>query len=120
MKKTTNSIKKNFIVLLSTLGCLLIADTLFAGEPGEQAPENIDNRYDAPTTAATTSAPAEKSRGVRIVFGSDLVSSYIWRGFYNAGASIQPTLGMKAGGFALTAWGSVDFASSSYKEADLT
>lgn len=96
MKKTTNSIKKNFIVLLSTLGCLLIADTLFAGEPGEQAPENIDNRYDAPTTAATTSAPAEKSRGVRIVFGSDLVSSYIWRGFYNAGASIQPTLGMKA------------------------
>lgn len=120
MKKTTNSIKKNFIVLLSTLGCLLIADTLFAGEPGEQAPENIDNRYDAPTTAATTSAPAEKSRGVRIVFGSDLVSRYIWRGFYNAGASIQPTLGMKAGGFALTAWGSVDFASSSYKEADLT
>ncbi|MFR4024564.1 MAG: hypothetical protein ACLTZY_00925 [Alistipes indistinctus] len=32
------------------------------------------------------------------------MSSYIWRGFYNAGASIQPTLGMKAGGFALTAW----------------
>lgn len=170
MKKTTNSIKKNFIVLLSTLGCLLIADTLFAGEPGEQAPENIDNRYDVPTTAATTSAqtttgsgitvnraakevvpalqdnaitadpvtglfqdstekqapsgsasaPTGKSRGVRIVFGSDLVSSYIWRGFYNAGASIQPTLAMKVGGFSLTAWGSVDFASSSYKEADLT
>ena len=169
MKKTTNSIKKNFIVLLSTLGCLLIADTLFAGEPGGQAPENIDNRYDAPTTAATTSAqattgsgttvnraakevapalqdnaitadpvtglfqdstekkapsgsasaPAEKSRGVRIVFGSDLVSSYIWRGFYNAGASIQPTLGMSAGNFSLTVWGSKEI-SDLHKEIDIT
>ena len=51
---------------------------------------------------------------------SDLVSSYIWRGSYNAGASIQPSLKASLGSFSLTAWGSVDFTASDYKEADLT
>lgn len=34
--------------------------------------------------------------------------------------SLQPTLTMTAGKFSATAWGSVDFASTSYKEMDLT
>lgn len=56
----------------------------------------------------------------------DLVSSYIWRGMYQTGVSIQPTLGFSAGGFSLTAWGSTDFdgtsasAGAAAKEIDLT
>ena len=40
-------------------------------------------------------AMAQK-KGVRVKVGADFVSSYIWRGSYNANASIQPTLGMTA------------------------
>lgn len=56
----------------------------------------------------------------------DLVSSYIWRGMYQTGVNIQPTLGFSAGGFSLTAWGSTDFdgtsasAGAAAKEIDLT
>ena len=56
----------------------------------------------------------------------DFVSSYIWRGMYQTGVSVQPTLGFSAGNFSLTAWGSTDFdgvASSegvAAKEIDLT
>lgn len=56
----------------------------------------------------------------------DLVSSYIWRGMYQTGASFQPTLGLSVGGFSFTAWGSTDFdgyqASEGLanKEIDLT
>ena len=54
----------------------------------------------------------------------DLVSSYVWRGVYQTGASFQPTLGFGIGGFSLTAWGSTDFSSMSDpnkgKEFDLT
>ena len=45
-----------------------------------------------------------QEKGVRVKVGADFVSSYIWRGSYNANASIQPTLGMTAGDFSLTAW----------------
>ena len=31
----------------------------------------------------------------------DLVSSYVWRGVYQTGASFQPTLGFGIGGFSL-------------------
>lgn len=56
----------------------------------------------------------------------DLVSSYIWRGMYQTGVSIQPTLGFSTNGFSLTAWGSTDFDGTSSasgaaaKEIDLT
>lgn len=56
----------------------------------------------------------------------DLVSSYIWRGMYQTGASIQPTLGFSVKGFSLTAWGSTDFdgnastGAAASKEIDLT
>ncbi|MDD4032104.1 MAG: hypothetical protein PHS48_02535 [Bacteroidales bacterium] len=48
----------------------------------------------------------------------DLVSSYVWRGLYQTGASIQPTLAFAYSGFNLTAWGSTDF--KLFKEFDLT
>lgn len=56
----------------------------------------------------------------------DLVSSYVWRGFYQTGASFQPTLGFGVGDFSLTAWGSTDFdgvssgEGAAAKEIDLT
>lgn len=56
----------------------------------------------------------------------DLVSSYVWRGVYQTGASFQPTLGFGIGGFSLTAWGSTDFDGNkstegqASKEIDLT
>ncbi|MDR1601217.1 MAG: hypothetical protein LBS42_02165 [Tannerella sp.] len=59
-------------------------------------------------------APAEAQAEVSV--GGDLVSSYIWRGAYCGGVSIQPALGLSAGGFSLTAWGSVGFTSPDYLE----
>lgn len=52
----------------------------------------------------------EQEKDVRFSVGADLVSGYIWRGVWEAGPSIQPTLTMIAGNFSVTAWGSVDFA----------
>lgn len=75
------------------------------------------------TTAALLAADLRAQateRGVKFTGGTDLVSAYIWRGVWEAGASLQPTLSMSAGNFSATAWGSVDFASTSYKEMDLT
>jgi hypothetical protein len=51
--------------------------------------------------------------------GADLVSSYVWRGVYNAGASFQPSLGLTAGGFSVGFWGSSDFSLGA-KEVDLS
>lgn len=68
----------------------------------------------------------EEKNGVNFTVQGDLVSSYIWRGMYQTGASFQPTLGMSIGGFSLTAWGSTDFdgykasEGQASKEIDLT
>ncbi len=73
----------------------------------------------AVTVLTAVTAPAQ-DKGVSFSGGSDLVSSYIWRGVYEAGVSLQPTMTVSAGCFSATAWGSVDFASTSYKEMDIT
>lgn len=52
--------------------------------------------------------------------GADVVSSYIWRGAYSAGTSIQPGMGLEFMGVSLSAWGSVDVASIGFKEFDLS
>ncbi len=49
----------------------------------------------------------------------DLVSSYIWRGAYQTGISLQPGLSATYSGFFMSAWGSTDF-STSFKEFDLS
>lgn len=69
----------------------------------------------------TTTATAQQ-----FTVRGDIVSSYIWRGVYQTGASFQPTLGISLGGFSLTAWGSTDFDGNksseglASKEIDLT
>lgn len=70
-------------------------------------------------TASVASAQ-DNEKGVNVKVGADFVSSYIWRGSFNANASVQPTLGMSVGGFSLTAWGSADLTGYDYKEVDLT
>ncbi len=62
---------------------------------------------------------AKAQQGVEFSAGTDIVTSYVWRGVYETGPSFQPTLSMNAGKFSVTAWGSVDF-NSTYKEMDLT
>lgn len=52
--------------------------------------------------------------------GADIVSAYIWRGTYNAGASIQPSVRMNVAGFSIGAWGSTDFGGNGKKEIDLS
>ena len=49
--------------------------------------------------------------------GADLVSSYVWRGMYQSGVSLQPAVSLSAFGLSLGAWGSTDF-STSFKEID--
>ena len=65
------------------------------------------------------SLKAQEKKGVSFQVSGDVVSSYVWRGAYNAGASIQPTLGMSIGNFSFTAWGSKEI-SDTHKEIDLT
>ena len=56
--------------------------------------------------ASSTLANAQEEDGkVNFSVQGDLVSSYIWRGFYQTGASFQPTLSLGVGNFSLTAWG---------------
>lgn len=72
------------------------------------------------TFLATDTICAQEKKSVQIGGGADFVSSYIWRGVYEAGSSFQPSLVLTVGNFSVTAWGTVDFASTSYKEMDLT
>lgn len=70
-------------------------------------------------TLGVAVAAKEKAK-VKISGGGDLVSSYIWRGSYNAGASIQPCLELGVAGFSVGAWGNVDFGGNGKKEVDLS
>lgn len=76
--------------------------------------------------ASTVALAEDGDSKVSFTVQGDLVSSYVWRGFYQTGASIQPTLALGVGNFSLTAWGSTDFqgvnasANGAAKEIDLT
>lgn len=63
---------------------------------------------------------ATAQQKVTVNGGADIVSSYIWRGSYNAGASVQPTISMGIAGFRLGAWGSTDLGGNGKKEVDLS
>ncbi|MDR2680331.1 MAG: hypothetical protein LBC47_05925 [Tannerella sp.] len=61
-----------------------------------------------------------KAQGVEVSAGGDIVSSYIWRGQYLGGVSIQPGASVSVAGFSLAAWGSVGYDSNDTKEFDFT
>lgn len=85
--------------------------------------KNIQGRVLLATSivAAMLLIPAPAKAQAEVSVGGDLVSSYIWRGIHCGGVSVQPALGLSAGGFSLTAWGSVGFTSPDYiEEYDFT
>ena len=55
-----------------------------------------------------------------IDLSADLVSSYVWRGFKQTGASVQPTLSAEYKGLSLSGWASTDIAGDGKKEVDFT
>ena len=67
---------------------------------------------------------AQEGKQFEIAPAADLVSSYVWRGVYQTGPSVQPSIALSYAGVSLTAWGSTDFSSISDpdkgKEFDLT
>ena len=71
------------------------------------------------TSVAVFGQEEKVNKELTVNIGADLVSSYVWRGMYQAGASVQPAIGLSAFGVTLGAWGSTDF-STSFKEIDLS
>ena len=74
------------------------------------------------TPCQTAHIPGENAdsaahRRLTFTMGSDWMSSYVCRGSYQTGPSIQPTLQIGYGGFFFTAWGS---AGKDLQEVDLT
>ena len=64
---------------------------------------------------------AVEAQEISTTIGSDIVSSYIWRGQDLGGVSLQPTLGLEYKGISLSAWGSVGLADpADTKEFDIT
>jgi len=63
---------------------------------------------------------SQQSSEVEFTLSGDFVSSYVWRGFKTAGASVQPSLGVSVAGFSLGAWASTDLGSNGSKEVDFT
>lgn len=64
---------------------------------------------------------AIEAQEISTTIGSDIVSSYIWRGQDLGGVSLQPTLGLEYKGISLSVWGSVGLADpADTKEFDIT
>ncbi|MDD6209501.1 MAG: hypothetical protein PUB21_02735 [Bacteroidales bacterium] len=72
----------------------------------------------AAVTVTMVAHAEEKESPVNLTIGADVVSSYVWRGQYQTGISVQPTFAVSGYGFTLGAWGSTDFTNAP-KEFDL-
>jgi len=64
------------------------------------------------------SAQPESNSGLNVELSGDIVNSYVWRGFKQTGASVQPSLSFSAQGFTLGAWASTSLSSDGHKEVD--
>ncbi|MDR3141623.1 MAG: hypothetical protein LBU37_07865 [Tannerellaceae bacterium] len=63
---------------------------------------------------------AQESENVEVGLSGDVVSSYVWRGFKQAGASVQPSLSVGYKGLSISAWASTDIGGNGSKEVDFT
>ena len=61
-----------------------------------------------------------KAQDATVDLYGDFVSSYVWRGIKQAGASVQPSLSVGYKGFTLGAWGSTELSGDTKKEVDFT
>jgi hypothetical protein len=58
---------------------------------------------------------------IETTVGADVVSRYIWRGIELGDAALQPSLGISAGGFSASLWGSTGIVrAADTKEFDIT
>lgn len=96
---------KRQLILLLAAGLSLCTIPTTTGRNAEETPDTL------------RTAPV---RSFEFHFGTDLMSSYVCRGSYQAGPSFQPTFKASYAGFFLTAWGSIDFTGSQMREVDLT
>lgn len=62
--------------------------------------------------------PVQK-RKASFSFGFDLMSSYVCRGAYQTGASIQPKIAVEYAGLEFSLWGSTDLAGTDMQEVDI-
>ena len=60
---------------------------------------------------------AQEEKGLKINAEASLVSSFVWRGLFLSGVSLQPSLSASFSGFTFEAWGSKEF-STSFREFD--
>jgi uncharacterized protein (TIGR02001 family) len=70
---------------------------------------------------ALTFVPASTTllaQEVEISTGADVVSTYVFRGIAYDGPSIQPSVELSSGGFAIGAWGSQGLSSTALQEMD--
>lgn len=61
---------------------------------------------------------SQERKTINAELSGDLVSSYVWRGFRQAGASVQPALSVEWNGFSLSSWASIDISGDDSKEVD--
>lgn len=66
-----------------------------------------------------SSVNAQNTNALDFDIQADVVSSYVWRGAYQTGAAVQPSISATYGNLSLSAWGSSDFAGNG-KEVDFT
>lgn len=69
--------------------------------------------------ATALATPAKAAEPVTATIGTDIVSTYAWRGQKLDGMSIQPSLGVEWSGLSLSAWGSTGITGD-YRELDFT
>lgn len=63
---------------------------------------------------------AQSLEDVSVDLHGDFVSSYVWRGIKQAGASVQPALSVDYKGLTLGAWGSTELSGDTKKEVDFS
>ena len=68
---------------------------------------------------AVLTVSAVKAQKADFSLGTDIVSSYVWRGAYQTSAAVQPAMGLSISGFSLSAWGSIPVLGEA-KEVDFT
>jgi hypothetical protein len=71
-------------------------------------------------SSPAVSVSAQEKPKAEFSVGADLVSTYVWRGVYQSGASLQPSLGLEYCGLSIGAWGSTTLGSDGFKELDLS
>lgn len=88
---------------------------------GALAADNVQSQVLEEQVVGADISKAKSKKNIDYGFdlSGDLVSSYVFRGYYQCGTSFQPSLSFHVEGFNAMIWGCTDFAGSGFKEADI-